>query len=74
MRGGDVEAAGLALEFHETAAARAEVEKHFGEQILQVAVMDCACGIQAMEARIREIEGRAELMCRRVGGVHVHPA
>lgn len=70
--GSDVETSRVPLKLHHTFSLPAQIAQHLGEQVLKVAIVDGTGGIKAIEARIGEIEGGAELMGGRVGGVTVH--
>lgn len=72
--GGYMEASCLAFKLDKTASCRAHIEKHLREKVLEVAVMDGARGIEAMEFHIREVERGAELVGRRIRSVDVDPA
>lgn len=72
--GGDVETSGLSFELHETPPGGAHVEKHFGEEVLEVSVVDCPGGVEAMELYVGEVERSSEPVGRGIAGVYVDAA
>lgn len=66
-----MEAAGVAFEFHQASALGAEVEQHFGKQVLQVSVVKFGGVSDGMELGVGDVEGGAELMGGFLRGVDV---
>lgn len=69
-----MEAGAFAFEFDHASFFVAEVEEDFGEEVLEVFLGDDACGVEAVEPGVGDVEGGSELVGRRVGGVAVDPA
>lgn len=67
-----MKAAGVAFELHKAATAVAEVEQHFGKQVLQVAVVKLGGVSDGMELGVGDVEGGAELMGGFLRGVDVY--